>query len=372
MCVARGLREGLDSMNLRLPGIGKRVSLGVDIGAGSVKALEIAVQGKEKGFALKGAGVCTMPHEAIVQGAFLDSGAIVETIQEAVRATGSRTKDVVVAVSGHSVIVKKVSLPSMSRAELEQQIQWEAEQYIPFDVNEVNLEFEILESPGDEAQMEVLLVAAKKDLIDDYMQVVADAGLNLLAIDVASFALANAYEINYEVRPESVVALVNIGAQGVNINVLQGGVPSFTRDIATGGGEYTQEIQKALSVSFEEAERIKRGENVTAEGQEIVPQEVEHAMRSVTDTLVNEITRSLDFFAATEADSQIGKILLSGGGARVVGLARAFEEKTGLEVEILNPLSRMLPTEKFEAGFLEELAPSLGVGIGLAARRVNL
>jgi type IV pilus assembly protein PilM len=269
------------------------------------------------------------------------------------------------------VIVKKVSLPTMTREELEDQIQWEAEQYIPFDVNEVNLDFQILETSEGEGQMDVLLVAAKKDLIDDYVQVISEAGLNPVAIDVAAFAVENSYEINYQPEPQGVVALVNIGAQVVNINVVQDGVPAFTRDITTGGNQYTEEIQKVLAVSFDEAERLKRGGSAAEQSQEVVPQEVEHAIRSVTDTVVGEISRSLDFFTATATESRIGKILLCGGGAKVTGFVDAFRERTGYDVEVLNPLSRMLPSKGFDVDFLDDVGPALGVGVGLATRRLE-
>jgi type IV pilus assembly protein PilM len=259
----------------------------------------------------------------------------------------------------------------MTRDELDEQIRWEAEQYIPFDVNEVNLDFQILNGGGGEGQMEVLLVAAKKDLVDDYVQVIREAGLVPVAIDVAAFAVENAFEANYDVRADEVVALVNIGAQVVNINIISNGAPAFTRDITTAGNQYTEEIQKALSISFEEAERIKLGGRRSQDSQEVVPQEVEQAMRSVTETVIGEISRSLDFFAATSADSRIERIVLCGGGASVAGLQAAFQERSGAKVEIMDPLARMLPSSRFEADYLDEVAPALGVGVGLALRRMD-
>jgi len=355
-----------------LPNFGSKSIVGLDIGSSTVKAVEISPKGKGGDFELSHLGVARLEPEAIVQGAFLNSGAIADAIREAVENGKIRTKHVAAAVCGHSVIVKKVNLPAMTRDELDEQIRWEAEQYIPFDVNEVNLDFQILETEDGEGQMEVLLVAAKKDLIDDYVQVITEAGLIPAAIDVAAFAVENAFEANYDVNPEEVVALVNIGAQVVNINVMTGGAPAFTRDITTAGNQYTEEIQKALSINFEEAERIKLGENASHDSQEVVPQEVEQAMRSVTDTLIGEISRSLDFYAATTADSRIEKVLLSGGGAKVSGFASAFQERTGLPVESLNPLARMVPSSKHDPEFLEEIAPALGVGVGLAMRRVDI
>ena len=358
-------------MNFSLPSFGKASVVGLDIGSSSVKAVEIAQKSRDKGFELRALGQAGLPSEAIVQGAFLNSSAIVDAIREAVEAGKVKGKDVAAAVSGHSVIVKRVNLPHMSREELEDQIQWEAEQYIPFDVNEVNLDFQILENNEDEGQMDVLLVAAKKDLIDDYVQVIQEAGLNPVAIDVAGFAVQNAFEANYEQDPEAVTALVNIGAQVVNINVLKNGIPAFTRDIMTGGAQYTEEIQKALSVSFDEAERIKMGSPEGEQVQEVIPQEVEQALRNVSDTVIGEISRSLDFFAATSADARITKVMLSGGGSQISGFLPAFAERTGLETSLMNPLSHMLPSKGFEASYLESMAPLLAVGIGLATRRID-
>jgi type IV pilus assembly protein PilM len=360
-------------MHFSLPNFGKASVMGLDIGSSSVKAVEIARNSKDKGFELRGLGRASLPPEAIVQGAFLNSSAIVDAIREAVDDGKIATKDVAAAVSGHSVIAKRVNLPAMSREELEDQIQWEAEQYIPFDVNEVNLDFQILESNADEGQMDVLLVAAKKDLIDDYVQVISEAGLNPVAIDVAGFAVQNAYEVNYEQDPSAVTALVNIGSQVVNINVLLKGVPAFNRDIMTGGAQYTEEIQKALSVSYDEAEHIKMGGTPAEGGQvrDVIPEEVEQAMRSVSDTVIGEISRSLDFFAATSSDARITKVLLSGGGALTSGFAAAFSERTGLGAEIMDPLARMLPSRGFEAEYLSKMGPILAVCIGLATRRIS-
>jgi len=359
-------------MKLSLPRFGRASVVGLDIGSSTVKAVEIANKGRGKGFELRSLGIASLPNEAIVQGAFLNSSAIVDAIREAVEVGRVKGKDVAVAVSGHSVIVKKVSLPAMTREELADQIQWEAEQYIPFDVNEVHVDFQILDTSEGEGQMDVLLVAAKRDLVDDYVQVITEAGLSPAAVDIAAFAVENAYEMNYQATDGQVVALVNIGAQVVNINVVQNGVPAFTRDITTGGNLYTEEIQKALSVSFDEAERIKFGGTGTDQSQEVVPREVEQAIRSVTDTVIGEIARSLDFFTATSSDARIGKVLLAGGGSRIPGLEVAFHERSGLEVELMNPLARMLPSKGFDHEYLDRVGSSLGVAIGLAARKVEL
>jgi type IV pilus assembly protein PilM len=357
-------------VKLSLPRFSSRSLVGLDVGSSSIKAVELTAKGRSGSFELSHLGLASVPAEAIVQGAFLNASAITEAIREAIDNGKIKTKNVAAAVSGHSVIVKKVNLPTMTREELDEQIRWEAEQYIPFDVNEVNLDFQILDGGNDEGQMEVLLVAAKKDLIDDYVQVIHEAGLVPVAIDVAAFAVENAFEANYDVRGGETIALVNVGAQVVNINIIANGVPCFTRDITTAGNQYTEEIQKALSISFNEAERIKLGGRGT-DSQDVVPQEVEQAVQSVTETVIGEISRSLDFYGATSADSRIERVYLAGGASKVSGFAKAFHDRTGLPVAAMNPLARMVPSSKFEAEYLDDLAPALGVGVGLALREAE-
>jgi type IV pilus assembly protein PilM len=356
---------------VQLFSVGKSKSIvGLDIGSSSVKVVECAVRNKRVD--LLHVGVAPLPAEAIVQGAFLNSSAIVDAIREAMDSAGIKSKTVATAVSGHSVIVKKIVMPSMTREELEESIRWEAEQYIPFDINEVNLDFQILNGAGMEGQMDVLLVAAKKDLIDDYIHVITDAGLQPVVLDVAAFAVENAFQANYDASPSEVVALVNVGSQTVNINILSKGSPAFTRDISTGGNAYTEEIQKALSVSWEEAERIKIGGGSREESQDVVPQEVEQAVRGITDTVIGEISRSLDFFAATAAESRISRVMIAGGGSRVSGFESAFQGKTNLPVKRLNPLERMVGSSRYDAAMLEEWGPSLAVAVGLAMRRTDV
>jgi type IV pilus assembly protein PilM len=353
-------------MKLPFGNFKSKTLFGLDIGSSSVKAVELKLSAK--GFELLHVGVAALPHEAIVQGAFLNASAIAEAIREAVASAKIKSSNVAVAVSGHAVIVKKISLPTMTREELEESIRWEAEQYIPFDVNEVNLDFQILNAGAIEGQMDVLLVAAKKDLIDDYVNVLSEAGMTPGVIDVAGFAVANAWAANADTAPDEVIAVANIGAQSTNINVLAGGIPAFTRDISIGGNAYTEEIQKVLSISFDEAERIKLGGSREEDSQDVVPQEVEAAMRNVSDSVIGEISRSLDFFSATSAESRISKVFLAGGSSKVSGFDKRFEEKSGIRVERLNPLARMLPSSIYESEFVSEMAPFLGVSVGLALR----
>lgn len=347
-------------------------AIGLDIGSSYIKVLELA-QGKSGRWSLQNFGMKKLPPEAIVDGALMNSNIIVDSIRELVTSHKIRTKEVITSVSGHSVIIKKINLPLMTREELEESIQWEAEQYIPFDINDVNIDVQILNPVGDEqGQMEVLLVAAKKDMINDYVAIVQEAGLVPIVMDVDSFAIENCFELNYDLNPNETVVLVNIGASIININVLRGGVTAFTRDITLGGNQYTEEIQKQLNVSYEEAEALKIGGDMVRDSQAVVPEEVEAIIRTVSENVATEIQRSLDFYAATSTEEEISRIFLSGGSAKVPGLLRTIQDKTGLPVEIVNAFRKIEINERdFNIPFLNEVAPMAAVAVGLAMRRAG-
>jgi type IV pilus assembly protein PilM len=348
---------------------GSNNAIGLDIGSSFIKVLEL-VSNKGK-WSLVNFGMKKLPPEAVVDGQLMNSNVIVDSIRELISEQNIKTKEVVTSVSGHSVIIKKINLPLMSRSELEESIQWEAEQYIPFDINDVNIDVQILDPAGDASgQMEVLLVAAKKDMINDYTAIVQEAGLSPVVMDVDSFAIENAFELNYDVAPDDTVVLVNIGASLININILRGGMTTFTRDITLGGNQYTEEIQKQLNVSYEEAEALKIGGDIIRDAQAVVPEEVETIIRQVSMNVATEIQRSLDFYAATAAEDEIRGIFISGGTARVPGLARAIQEKTGLSVELINAFRRIEIDEKaFNVDFLTEVGSMASVAVGLAMRR---
>src|SRR5688500_7088197 len=200
-----------------------------------------------------------LPPEAIVDGAIMDSGAVIEAIQRVFSAQKIKTTDVATAVSGNAVIVKKISLPQMSTEELAESIHWEAEQYIPFDIQDVALDYEVIEGGGSGGNMDVLLVAVKKDKISDYTSAISQAGKNCQVVDVDVFALQNCYEINYGIDPGRVIALLNVGASIMNINIVNGATSIFNRDIEGGGNQYKDAIQKDLNLSFDQAEALTRG-----------------------------------------------------------------------------------------------------------------
>jgi len=343
--------------------------IGIDIGSHSIKMVELARSGSS--FKCVRFAHAPLPPEAIVQGSFMNAPAISDAIREAYSEGGFKAKDVAASVSGHSVIVKRISLPTQSPEELSETIRWEAEQYIPFDINEVHLDYQILQETTLDDQMDVLLVAAKKDLVDDYTSAIAEAGLNLAVMDVDAFALGNMYEYNYDLEPDSAVAIVNIGASVININVITDKVPIFTRDITSGGTQYTEEIQKSLGISFEEAEQIKIGGGSGDAATDVVPQEVEDAMREVSENLIGEIQRSLEFYRATTSDIPIRKVALCGGSAHVPGLDKLFEERVEVAFEIADPLARIELGSGVDDAEVRELGPALGVAIGLGLRRVD-
>ncbi len=348
----------------------KKSLLGLDIGSSSVKLVELERSGSSH--RLRRFGYAPVPPEAIVQGSFMNATGISEAIQQAYESGGFKTKDVATSVSGHAVIVKRISLPSQSAEELDETIKWEAEQYIPFDIAEVNIDYQVLQDDALDGQMDVVLVAAKKDLIDDYLNVISDAGLNMAIMDVDAFALGNMYELNYDPSPESAVALVDIGASVININVMNGAVPVFTRDITSGGNQYTEEIQKALSITFEEAERIKIGGTAGEVSTDVVPQEVEDAMREVSETLLGEVQRSLDFYRATSSSTPIDKVVLCGGSAQVPGLTRLLEERIEIPFEVADPFIKVnASSANVDEESLRELSPALSVAMGLGMRSLN-
>jgi type IV pilus assembly protein PilM len=338
--------------------------VGVDIGASAVKLVQL--RELKGGYQLQNAGILPLPAEAIVDNTLMDSPSIVETVKRLLESLQVKAKEAVCSISGNAVIIRKISLPVMPAEELEDQIHWEAEQYIPFDINDVNVDFQILDTDEqDLSKMNVLLVASKKDIINDYLAVFAEAGLKLVVVDVDSFAVQNAYEANYGAGDE-VVALVNLGASIMNLNIVKGGVSLFTRDVQMGGSLYTEEIQKQFGLNSEQAELKK----LTA-GSSEDPRLLEILQR-VNDTISLEMRRSLDFYNSTAGEERIFKVYLAGGAAKTAHLVEAVQQKLGLPVEILNPFLRVAVNEKeFDTGYLEEIGPQMAVAVGLATRRLG-
>lgn len=345
----------------------KKGVIGLDIGSSSIKLVELN-EGKN-GFKLQNLAISPLPPEAIVDGSLMDSVTIIDMIRELAANTKTKTKDVVTSISGHSVIVKKINLPFMTEAELEESIQWEAERYIPFDINDVNIDFQILGSgPENPEVMDVILVAAKKDIINDYISVIIESGLNPVIIDVDAFALENMLAINYEIEKEEIIAIANLGASTTNINIIKNNVSAFTRDIFKGGNQVTEEIQRQLHIDYEEAEKIKVGSKVDTTSQATI----QDVLKTASESLAMEIGSSLDFFQSTTTYEKINKFYLSGGGSKIKDFDLILQQQIGIPVEIVNPFKKIEYSGKnFDIEYLREIGPIMAVGVGLSTRKVG-
>ncbi len=343
----------------------KKEVIGIDIGSSSVKLVQLNVN--KGSFQLLNVGISPLPPEAIVDNTLMDSSAIATVIKNLIASLGIKIKDVVCSISGNSVIIRKIVLPAMPQEELEDQISWEAEQYIPFDINDVNMDFQIL-SPdsSDPSKMNVLLVASKKDIINDYVSVFSEAGTKLSVVDVDSFAIQNAFEANHDYSATDIIALVNIGASMMNINVIKDGITLFTRDVQTGGNLYTEEIQKQVGLSSEDAENSK----ILAH--ESTNESLRNVILKVNENITQEIRRSLDYYNSTASDDRISRVFVSGGCSKIYNLVDSIAEKIGFPVEILNPFAKLKYSEKdFDPEYLQEIGPFMAVPVGLAMRRVG-
>jgi type IV pilus assembly protein PilM len=342
--------------------------VGLDIGSSAVKAVELKPAGKA--YKVSAFGSEPIPPDSIVDGAIIDGGAVADAIRRLFDGRGIKTKDVAASLSGNAVIVKKITLPVMTEAELAESIYWEAEQYIPFDIQDVNLDYQILDSgtKGGKGTMEVLLVAAKKEKIADYTGVIAQAGRSAVVVDVDAFALQNAYEVNYGIQPGAVIVLLNAGASATNINILNGDQSVFTRDISIGGNAYTEALQKELNLPFELADQLKRG--VAVDG--VTFDEARPVLRAVSENVMLEIQKTFDFFKATAASDRIDRIMLSGGASRAEGFTEMLTERFEAPVEVLDPFKRVgFDVKKFHVESAADVAPTVAVAVGLALRRVG-
>ena len=344
--------------------------VGLDIGSSAIKLVQLKeVKGR---YSLQKFGIKPLEPEVIVDGTVMDAGRVVTAIKELMEETGVKLRNVAISVSGHSVIVKKISLPPMGDDELETEVKLAAEQYIPFDLNEVNLDYHVVnaaeQTEDGQVQMSVLLVAAKKDKVNELTELVKGAGLIPNVLDVDAFAVENMYGINYEEETEEMAALINIGASVMNINILRGGTSLFTRDIAVGGSGYSEAIQREMGVSFEEAESIKKSQR----SNHADPETVSSVIDGVNAEVASEIAKSIDYFRSTMAAGELKKIMLSGGGAKVAGLGRQLGDRMGIPVELANPF-RNIDTTGANVGIeeLSDVAPLAAVGVGLAIRTIG-
>jgi type IV pilus assembly protein PilM len=341
--------------------------VGLDIGSKTIKAAEI-VEGK-KGFTLSKFGMSDIAPGLIEDGAVKDPEAVADTLKTLFKTYGIRNGNVALSIGGYSVIVKKISVPTATEDQLQDTIHFEAEQYIPFDINDVNLDFQILgENENNPNQMNVLLVAAKKEMVNDYVSLVELAGLEPKIIDVDAFALQNVFELNYESTSGENVALIDIGASKTSLNILKGKNSVFMRDVSLGCGQINQKIASLIDCSMEQAESIKFGGG----SDNISPEDLSDIISSVVADWCTEIRRALDFFYSTYPDDQIKKIVLSGGGGNIQELRQLLAVETSAEVSTINPFQRFnVDSNKFDTDYLKRIAPQASICMGLATRKLD-
>jgi type IV pilus assembly protein PilM len=340
--------------------------IGLDIGSRSIKAAEIIET--KRGRTLKRFGIVDLPQGAIEEGSINDPESVAESIQQLFKSYSIKENNVAVSIGGYSVIVKKINVQTMAEQQLQETIHFEAEQYIPFDISDVNLDFQILgENETNPGQMSVFLVAAKKEMVNDYISLVNLAGLNPCIVDVEAFALQNTFEANYDIQNDN-IALIDIGASKTSLNILKGSSSVFMRDVSLGCGQINQKIMSLIDCSFEEAEHLKHGD----QPDRLTPDDLKGIISTVVSDWCTEIRRALDFFYSTYPEDQIKKIILSGGGANIVEFRQLLATEASAEVETINPFKNFnVDAKSFDNSFIRQIAPQAAISMGLAMRKVD-
>ena len=345
----------------------KKNLVGLDIGSSSVKAVEL--QKKGNNLHLVSLGYENLQPDTVVDGQIMELNNVSNVIASIFSEHQIKTTRVAAGVSGHSVIVKNIVLPQMSEDELQESFGWHAEEHIPFDIADVNLDYQVTGNSAD--ALHVLLAACKSDKIANVKQAIQLAGKQPVVIDVDAFALQNCYELNYQPKQGEVVALLNIGASTMNINILNGTRSVFARDASVGGSQYTSLLQKELGLTFEQAEAVKRGYPLP-EGSE--PRPIQPIIETVSDILALEVRKTMDFYRATaeEGGEAIQKILVAGGGSKLPGLADYLANRFETPVEVFDPFRQIqVDTKKFDPDYMREIVPEMAVAVGLALRGVD-
>ena len=339
-------------------------SIGLDVGSSSLKAAELRPS-RRGGYELVSLGIEELSPDCIVDGVIISKIPVSDAINRIFTQQSIKTGRIVTSISGHSVIVKKISLPVQSDEDLAESIRWEAEQYIPFDIADVNLDYQVLGENAGTGNLDILLVAVKKDKITDYTSVIKMAGKTPVVVDVDAFALQNAYEINYEPATKSTVALLDIGASTMTINIVSGTDFLFTRDVGVGGHQYTEFIQKEFNLNYSQAQSLKHGEAV----ENINPDEARHVIDSVTEIICLEIQKTYDFFKSTTTVDRIDRMIVSGGAAHTPGLIETLARKFEIPAETFNSFKKItFDPKRFSSSMIADRAPDLAIAIGLALR----
>jgi type IV pilus assembly protein PilM len=340
--------------------------VGLDIGSRTLKLAEII--DTKAGSTLKNFSTIDIEPGLIEEGSVRDPEAVSEYIRELFKSIKLKDKNVAISIGGYSVIVKKINVQTMTEDELHETIHFEAEQYIPFDISEVNLDFQILgESEHNPNQMNVLLVAAKKEMISEYINLMKMAKLHPRVIDVDAFALQNIFKLNYSPEDEN-IALIDIGASKTSLNILKDNVSEFMRDVSLGCEQINDKIASTVGCTIEETEEIKLGE----ESDLISAEDLKEIVVSVVTDWCIEIKRALDFFYSSYPEEQISRIVLSGGGANIKKFLELLAAETSAEVEVINPFQNcIVDSNRFDSSYLEQIAPQAAICMGLATRKIG-
>jgi type IV pilus assembly protein PilM len=340
--------------------------VGLDIGSSAVKA--VVLRRGRAGWSLVSAGEASVHPQG--SDPTPDPTAVSEAVNQVFDQMKVRRARVATALSGHAVIVKRLSLPSMSQAELGEAIPWEAEQYIPFDLSDVQLDYQVLngsDAPG-KSSIDILLVAAKKDRIDDRVSVIAQTGRRPVVVDIEAFALANAYQVNYPERSDAFAALIHVGQAMTIVCLLENGEPVFTRDISIGGQTHVDGLLRELGplgVDELAAKRILHGQfpnDVNAE-------QVSSVLREASSQLVLEIRKTVDFYRATAPVEKLNRLVVSGGGWQAVGLVDMLTNEFSAPVDVFDPFRRV--TRPSRSTGADAVGPAYAVAVGLAMRQEN-
>ena len=336
--------------------------VGIDIGSHAVKVCQL--KRTSDGYAILALGSNVLPDGAVDDGTLNDPEVVGDVIADLFKNLKIRNKKVGFSISGYSVIVKKVNLAAMEEAELEEHIMSEAEQYIPFDIDDVYLDFHDLKTSDSETnKTDVMLVAAKKDIVDDYLDMLQNLNLTAVVVDVDGFALENVYEYNYEKNDN--IALVDIGASKMNINILSQGISVVARDIIVGSRQLTEQIQNVFDIEFEEAEQLKLGSLPAGDKHE----EIEDIFSATCTQWILEIKKAIDLYHSNHPDQPLRKLFLSGGGAKVSGLADFLAQETELEIELFDPFANMVSNnKKIDPDYLKSIGPEMAIATGIALR----
>jgi type IV pilus assembly protein PilM len=340
----------------------KKISVGLDIGSGLVKVA--VIDHSKKHPELVKVAVVPLLADAIVEGEVMDPGIVAEAIQSALAAAGVKTKQVVTAVGGRDVIIKKIQIERVKEQQARELMRWEAEQHVPFDVESVELDFQILDPHDDGVEMNVLLVAAKRELIESKLRVLTDAGLEPSLVDVDAFALHNAFEVNYPEAMRGIVALVNIGHDVTNINILEDGVPILTRDITVGTRRFREDLQRERGISADEAQQLLQGYDRSAH--------LDAVLESRGEEIAVGVERASAFLASSSRTAgSVRAIYTCGGGARIPGLTDALADRLRIPVQQANPLTNLTIRDgALDSLVTDEVASLLMLPIGLAMRQV--